>query len=187
MDADAFTLTGIAFPVAPANLAGFTVDGFQWVGGPEPVPDVENIGGVFKRALWSWPRSVLRALWSWNRVAKWRPGVAVELEPMQLVMTLSESRIWGFDFSDAPEVADGSTVIDALASGAFVPATVVGLTLGAVTVTTTAFDDIPANAGLKAGITASLAGTYNFAMKGTTTAGRILVIPCELVVVADNG
>jgi hypothetical protein len=184
VDEDAFTLTGIAFPVAPDNLDGFTIDGFQWVGGPEII---ENVGGIFRRAVWSWPRQVLRALWSWNRIAKWRPGVAVELEPMQLVMTLSESRIWGFDFSDAPEVADGSTIIDAMASGAFVPASVAGLTFGAVTVTSTAFDDIPATGGLKAQITASIVGTYQFAMKGTTTAGRILVIPCEMVVVADNG
>lgn len=34
---DGFTLTELAFPVAPTDLDGFTIQGFQWVGGPEPV------------------------------------------------------------------------------------------------------------------------------------------------------
>ena len=153
----------------------------------EAVVNTEFPGGVFRRALWSWSRSAIRVLWSWSRVAQWRTGVAIELEPVELVMSLSENRVWGFDFHAAPEVYDGETVIDALASGTFIPSPLVGLTFGSVTVISTAFDDIPANAGLKAQITASATGTYDFAMKGTTTAGRVLVIPCRLTVVADYG
>ena len=40
---DGFTLTGLAFPVAPANLTGFTIQGCQWVGGPAPSPNVNRV------------------------------------------------------------------------------------------------------------------------------------------------
>jgi hypothetical protein len=154
------------------------------------------IGGVFRRAFWSWPRQFarrvddwgrqyLRAFWSWKRVAQWRPGVASQLEPVELVKAASDSRIYGFNFAHAPEVYDGESVIDAMASGSVSGGS--GLTFGSVTVTTTAFDDIPADGGLKCNISGGTAGTeYHFAMVGTTTAGRVLTIPCKMTVVADH-
>ena len=166
------------------------------MGGGAAVPPALNIGGVYKRNLWSWPRqfarvrdtwqrSVWRVLLSWKRVATWRPGVASQLDPMELVKTASENRVFGFDFSGAPEVYDGTSVIDAMASGTSSGGT--GLTIGALTVIATAFDDIPVNGGLKCTISGGTAGTSDdFAVIGVTTAGRTLGIPCKMTVVADH-
>lgn len=173
MDEEAFALTGIAFPVAPTTLGGFTLDGFQWdeFGDDEDEPGIP--GGIFRRAFWSW-----------DRIWKWRPGMAAELEPMQFVKTVSDSRMFGFDYSDAPEVANGSTIIDPMASGTVSGGS--GLTVGSVTVNSAAFDDIPATGGLQARISGGTAGTtYSFAIIGTTVGGSVLTIPCEMVVVAD--
>ena len=54
--------------------------------------------------------------------------------------------------------------------------------------TSTAFDDIPANGVLKCNISGGTAGTdYEFAMVGTNAAGNVMVIPCVMHVVSDTG
>ena len=164
-----------------------------------PSPGAAAVAGVFGRAYWSWPRQfartlerwarqVRRAHWSWNRLAEWRPGVPSQLEPMELVKAVGDNWPFGFDFSDSPIVFDGEAIVDPLASGVFDPASVSGLTLGALAPNVAAFDDIPATGGLVANISGGTAGTtYNFAVVGTTAGGRVLVIPCRLVVVGNYG
>jgi hypothetical protein len=158
-----------------------------------------GIGGIWRRAFWSWPRrfgraleawarQVLRADWSWKRVAEWRPGVPSKLKPMELVKAVGDDWPFGFDFSDSPIVYDGEAVVDPLASGVFDPPAIDGLTLGALAVNDADFDDIPAEGGLVASISGGVASTvYDFAVIGTTVAGHDLVIPCRLTVVPNYG
>lgn len=156
--------------------------------------DAPQIGGIYRRALWSWPRVGFRVRREWRRVARrghlervarWRqPASMSAITPYTFTKTASDDREFGFDFSDAPEVYNGSSVLDAVSSGTVSGGS--GLSFGTPAALAAAFDDIPATAGLKCRIYGGSAGTtYKFAMVATLASGRVLTIPCRMVVVAD--
>jgi len=184
-----------------------------WTGGS--VPRVFTRGGTYRRALWSWTRTAARrqAQWArsgrwyargrvaarvrgqwgrtarrelpaWNRVARWDTNQMSQITPHTFTKTASDDRTFGFDYSDAPEVWDGAAVVSAVSSGTVSGGS--GLTFGTPAALATAFDDIPAQAGLSCRISGGTAGTtYKFAMIATLASGRVLTIPCRMVVVAD--
>lgn len=165
----------------------------DWTGGIVFIP---TRGGTYRRALWSWLRNAarVRSQWqrvavrqlpSWNRVAVWRHStVSAVITPHTFTKTASDDRTFGFDYSDAPEVWDGDSVVDAVSSGTVSGGS--GLTFGTPAALGSAFDDIPASAGLSCRISGGTAGTtYLFAMVATLASGRVLTIPCRMIVVAD--
>lgn len=170
---DGFTLTEFAFPVAPSNLDGFTLDGFQWVGGPESVPDATVIpGGKFRRPTWSWKRT-----WRYHPVPN-------EIPLTTLIGIEGEDRDYAFDFSKAPELKTGSGVT--IASAGVLHDALDGLTVGTPTVLAAEFDGIPIGKGVSVRISGFLDdATYPIACLVTLSNGRKLVAPGRLVGVAD--
>lgn len=184
---DGFTLTGLAFPVAPANLSGFTIQGYQWVAvsGSTPI----TFGSVFQRAMWSWMNVFPREIATWARLfgnspsiwaRSWRWSVANSMPVTSLTKPESEDRDFGFDFSQSPEIQGGATI-----SSAAVLSPPVGLTFGAVRVNE-AFDGIASGKIAVVEISGGTdENTYAFAVKATLSTGRMLVIPARLVVTGD--
>lgn len=170
---DGFTLTEFAFPVAPSNLDGFTLDGFQWVGGPEPVPDATVIpGGKFHRPTWSWDRT-----WRYYPVPN-------ELPVQTRIGVVGEIRDYAFDFSKAPELKTGSGLtIDTVE---ILHDALDGLTVDTPVILAAAFDGIPIGKGASVKVSGFVDDVvYPIACRATLSNGRKLVAPGRIVGVAD--
>ncbi len=152
---------------------------FNWSGsaGAETITP----GGAFRRALPTWGRTLSRALPTWQRTWSYRP-MALLTEGAALFAAESDDREYAFDCQHAPELAVGTGIT--ISSGVIVGGS--GLTVGSVSVLTAAFDDIPADKGLKVRISGGSAGTtYKLACKATLSNSRVIVVPGRLVKTRD--
>lgn len=169
---DGFTLTGIAYPVAPSNLDGFTIQGFQWFDAPEPTDVLPSPGGTFRRPVWSWKRT-----WRYHPVPN-------EIPLDTRVGIVGEDRDYAFDFSKAPELKTGSGIT--IASVGVLHVALDGLTVGTPAVLAAEFDGIPIGKGVSVRVSGFEDDvTYPIACLVTLSNGRKLVAPGRLVGVAD--
>lgn len=104
------------------------------------------------------------------------------LEAVTLTKTESDDRDYLFDLQTAPEIVAGATCSSGTITGGS------GLTFGTPAVLASEIDGIAIGKGMSVRISGgSDDTTYSFALKVTLSSGRIVVIPCRLVVVSDDG
>lgn len=167
----AFQIDAVAFPVAPANLDGFTLDEFQWMGGPEPV-EVDVIpGGKFRRPVWSWDR-----VWRFRTMPN-------ELPVDTLVGAVGEVVDYVFDFSKAPELKAGTGLtissVGIVDDGG-------DLTIGTPTVLAAAAFGVPIGKGVVVRASDFEDDTiYRLACLVTLSNGVKLLVPGRIAGVAD--
>jgi hypothetical protein len=147
-------------------------------------------GGWFRRPRRAWDRTFPRADSFARAFARpaarldrvWRySDVANDMPVRVLTKTESDDRVYAFDLSACPELAEAGTTI---ASAVILGGT--GLTVGAPAVTAAAFDGIPAGKAVSVRISGGADGdAVGIACKATLSTGRVVVVPGRMVVTED--